>query len=158
MQARESGTIGRRGAILGGAAALLAGGGAALEGPRVYRHFAQDSLGESVSVPEDAVPVRALSFRCHARASEVQVRIVSAPMKHSSRGVPVCVWLHGRAVRATTMVDELRLPNYLHSAIAGGIPPFVVVAADGGDRYWHARSNGDNPEMMVVNELPGAFD
>ena len=35
-----------------------------------------------------------------------------------------------------------------------GSPPFVVVAADGGDRYWRARSNGDEPELtVVINEF-----
>ncbi len=68
--------------------------------------------------------------------------------------VPVCVWLHGRGDRASTVVDELKVPNFLSQAIEGGVTPFVVVAIDGGERYWHRRSDGDDPEAMVVDELP----
>ena len=92
---------------------------------RAFRHFTQERLGQSMAGPKHAVPVRALSFRSRARASEVQSRIVPAPLKPSSQGVPVSVWLHGRGDRAMTVVDvvdELRLLHYLHSAIARGVP------------------------------------
>ncbi len=79
--------------------------------------------------------------------------IVPTSLAHGGP-VPVCVWLHGRGDRAATVVDELKVPNFLSQAITGGVPPFVVVAIDGGERYWHRRHDGDDPEAMVVDELP----
>ena len=98
--------------------------------------------------------MRSLTWRSLARGMDVEVRlVVPAPLAHGGP-VPVCVWLHGRGDRAATVVDELKVPNFLSQAIGGGVSPFVVVAIDGGERYWHRRHAGDNPEAMVVDELP----
>ncbi|MGW6918725.1 alpha/beta hydrolase [Kitasatospora sp. NPDC054939] len=69
--------------------------------------------------------------------------------------LPVCVALHGRGATAQAWT-ELGLPQVLVSAIAAGIPPFAVVALDGGDAtYWRRTQSGDDPQRMLLEELPG---
>ncbi|MFD0274701.1 alpha/beta hydrolase [Kitasatospora sp. NPDC127111] len=69
--------------------------------------------------------------------------------------LPVCVALHGRGATAQAWTD-LGLPQVLVSAIAAGVPPFAVVAVDGGDAtYWRRTPSGDDPQKMLLEELPG---
>jgi S-formylglutathione hydrolase FrmB len=153
----ERGTVSRR-ALIGGGAALAATGaaGAAL-GPRLVRRLTRGSLGASVAVPSARVPTTSFTFDSAARGRRVSVRLVLPPSLKDVSEAPVCVWLHGRSGSAATVVDGLKVPNYLGQAIADGVPPFAVVAVDGGNGYWHARRSGDDPSAMVVDELPGAL-
>ena len=41
----------------------------------------------------------------------------------------------------------------LAQAVAAGIPPFAVVAVDGGGSYWHKRASGEDSGAMVLDEL-----
>jgi enterochelin esterase-like enzyme len=41
----------------------------------------------------------------------------------------------------------------LAQLVAGGLPPFAVVAVDGGNSYWHKRASGEDSGAMVLNEL-----
>ncbi|MFJ9949365.1 alpha/beta hydrolase [Kitasatospora sp. NPDC091207] len=69
--------------------------------------------------------------------------------------LPVCVALHGRGATAQAWTD-LGLPQILVAAIAAGVPPFAVVAVDGGDAtYWRRTPSGDDPQKMLLDELPG---
>lgn len=150
----ESGTVSRRVLLAGGVVGAAGALGSVTLGPKVVRRFRRASLGPTVAVPRQAVPVRSLTLDSAARGKKVGVRIIVPPALVGSGTVPVCVWLHGRGDRASTVVDELKVDHFLASAIAAGVPPFVVVAADGGEGYWHRRRDGDDAEAMVVEELP----
>lgn len=41
----------------------------------------------------------------------------------------------------------------LAEAVAAGLPPFAVVAVDGGGSYWHRRASGEDSGAMVLDEL-----
>ena len=41
----------------------------------------------------------------------------------------------------------------LAQAVAAGLPPFAVVAVDGGGSYWHKRASGEDSGAMVLDEL-----
>lgn len=41
----------------------------------------------------------------------------------------------------------------LAEAVAAGLPPFAVVAVDGGGSYWHKRASGEDSGAMVLDEL-----
>jgi S-formylglutathione hydrolase FrmB len=41
----------------------------------------------------------------------------------------------------------------LAQAVEAGLPPFAVVAVDGGGGYWHRRTSGDDAGAMVLDEL-----
>jgi len=66
--------------------------------------------------------------------------------------LPVCVLLHGRGDSATSLVD-IGYDRFLAGATMTGVPPFAIAAVDGGDRYWHRRSAGDDTGRMIVDEL-----
>jgi len=41
----------------------------------------------------------------------------------------------------------------LAQAVNAGLPPFAVVAVDGGGSYWHRRTSGEDAGAMVLGEL-----
>jgi S-formylglutathione hydrolase FrmB len=60
--------------------------------------------------------------------------------------------LHGKGSSAATVMDG-GVEQGLAQAVAAGLPPFAVVAVDGGGSYWHKRASGDDSGAMVLNEL-----
>jgi enterochelin esterase-like enzyme len=70
------------------------------------------------------------------------------------RGLPVLLQLHGRGDDHRDALGSHHLGAYLSEVVRGGVPPFVVVAADGGDHsYWHPRADGTDSQRMLVEEL-----
>jgi len=141
---------------VGGAAAV---GGAVVEdvlpgGPRLRRAIGM--TGPDGSLPGvPAGPVRSVQVRSAARGREVGLITMEPPGTAGRAGLPVCLALHGRGGTAQTMVDT-GLPQFLAAAVAAGVPPFRIVAVDGGDAtYWHRRTPGDDPMAMLTGELPG---
>lgn len=68
--------------------------------------------------------------------------------------LPVCLALHGRDAGASMFLD-LGLPKILTSLVNyQGVPPFAVVAMDGGDSYWVSRDPSDDPQMMLTDDVP----
>lgn len=68
--------------------------------------------------------------------------------------LPVCLALHGRDQGASMFVD-LGVPEILTSIVNyQGIPPFAVVAMDGGDSYWVAQDDQDDPQAMLTEDVP----
>jgi len=60
--------------------------------------------------------------------------------------------LHGKASSAATVMAG-GVEGGLAQAVAAGLPPFAVVAVDGGDSYWHSRASGADAGAMVLGEL-----
>ncbi|WP_063795922.1 alpha/beta hydrolase [Streptacidiphilus griseoplanus] len=153
---------GRRGvllAALGGAVLLGGGAGAAmvedlLPGGVPLRR-ALGLTGPDGTVPAVTPgPVHTSTVRSRARGSEVKL-VTMVPPGADPAALPVCLVLHGRGGDARTMV-ELGMPQFLAAAVAHGVPPFALVALDGGDNsYWHRRSAGDDPQRMLLEEVPG---
>ncbi len=60
--------------------------------------------------------------------------------------------LHGKGGdAAAVMVGGVE--QGLAQAVAAGLPPFAVVAVDGGGSYWHQRASGEDAGAMVLDEL-----
>ncbi len=91
-----------------------------------------------------------------SRARRTQVRLITmAPPGTDASSLPVCLVLHGRGNDAQGMVT-LGLPQFLAAAVRAGLPPFVLAAVDGGDAsYWHRQPDGDDPQAMLLDEVPG---
>jgi S-formylglutathione hydrolase FrmB len=70
-----------------------------------------------------------------------------------SRGLPICLVLHGRGDDAERAVGLLGLDTALAAAVQSGVPPFALVTVDGGETYWHRRASGDDPERMILDEV-----
>jgi S-formylglutathione hydrolase FrmB len=60
--------------------------------------------------------------------------------------------LHGKGQDAAGVMAG-GVEGGLAQAVAAGIPPFAVVAVDGGGSYWHKRASGEDSGAMVLNEL-----
>ncbi|GAB3681862.1 alpha/beta hydrolase-fold protein [Actinocorallia lasiicapitis] len=152
--------VARRAILLGGlsgaAGALgLAGGGylAIDRGILPGRARVRDALGltgTDGTVPAvPGVPTREYKVKSRARGTEVTVLTMTPPGARA-----VCLALHGRDGDARSWLG-LGLPRFLAAATAVGVPPFAVVAIDGGtDSYWHERHPGDDPQRMLTEELP----
>ncbi|WP_197503400.1 alpha/beta hydrolase [Mycobacterium sp. E740] len=60
--------------------------------------------------------------------------------------------LHGKGQDAAGVMAG-GVEQGLAEAVAAGLPPFAVVAVDGGGGYWHKRASGDDAGAMVLDEL-----
>ncbi len=60
--------------------------------------------------------------------------------------------LHGKGSSAASVMAG-GVEQGLARAVAAGLPPFAVVAVDGGGSYWHRRSSGEDAGEMVLDEL-----
>ena len=68
-------------------------------------------------------------------------------------GLPVVIVLHG-ATATPAVYQEFGLPRFLTAAVEGGAEPFVLAGAAGGLLRWEPQPSGDNPQAMVLNEMP----
>jgi S-formylglutathione hydrolase FrmB len=59
--------------------------------------------------------------------------------------------LHGKGSDASTVMAG-GVEQGLAQAVNAGLPPFAVVAVDGGGSYWHKRASGEDAGAMVLNE------
>ena len=60
--------------------------------------------------------------------------------------------LHGKGSDAAEVMAG-GVEQGLAQAVAAGLPPFAVVAVDGGGSYWHKRASGEDSGAMVLDEL-----
>lgn len=60
--------------------------------------------------------------------------------------------LHGKGSSAATVMAG-GVESGLAQAVDAGLPPFAVVAVDGGGSYWHRRASGEDAGAMVLDEL-----
>ena len=65
--------------------------------------------------------------------------------------------LHGKGSDAATVMAG-GVEQGLAQAVNAGLPPFAVVAVDGGGGYWHKRASGEDAGAMVLNELIPMLD
>jgi len=97
-------------------------------------------------------PVTRERIRSLARDTEVELVVIRP--EDAEPNLPVCLALHGRGEGAGSFVD-LGVPRMLSSVVNyQGTRPFAVVAVDGGDSYWVARDEDDDPQRMLTEELP----
>jgi hypothetical protein len=91
-------------------------------------------------------------FTSSARHRQVSWSL-ALPPGHAAAGLPVALVLHGRGGDHSSAFTDLKLQNFLAAHVRAGGVPFALAAADGGDGYWHPRSNGDDPLGMLSNEF-----
>ncbi len=97
-------------------------------------------------------PVVDGSFESGRRRARVGFRLAYPPGSVDSDHLPVCLVLHGFGQTARDAIDAGRYDRYLAAAVAGGLPPFVLAACDGGPGYWHPHAT-DDPLGMLFDEL-----
>lgn len=69
-----------------------------------------------------------------------------------TRALRPVIALHGKGSNAASVMAG-GVEGVLAQAVAAGLPPFAVVAVDGGGSYWHRRVSGEDAGAMVLDEL-----
>jgi enterochelin esterase-like enzyme len=94
------------------------------------------------------------SFYSRARRRTVGWTISYPPDHGPGDRLPVCVVLHGYANDHRYAFDTLQLQLAQAQLVAGRpIAPVVLASIDGGNVYWHPRTDGDDPVAMILDEF-----
>lgn len=148
------------GAAAGAAGAFAIGrsqtSGVAVAGPNI----SMTGVGTPLSPPAPLRPPVPLepaptmvtgSFVSAARGGIQTNWAIARPPGQTAPLRPV-IALHGKGSDAATVMAG-GVEQGLAQAVAAGLPPFAVVAVDGGGSYWHRRSSGEDSGTMVLDEL-----
>ncbi|MEE3752482.1 alpha/beta hydrolase-fold protein [Mycobacterium intracellulare] len=152
---------------LGAGAALGAAGAYGLDillQPRTSHAAPASAAGTQVplapppSAPRDPAPPAAAaptmvtgSFVSAARGGVNTNWAIARPPGQTKPLRPV-IALHGKGSDASTVMAG-GVEHGLAQAVDAGLPPFAVVAVDGGGSYWHKRASGEDSGAMVLDEL-----
>ncbi|MGY4765351.1 alpha/beta hydrolase [Kribbella sp. CWNU-51] len=111
--------------------------------------------GPDGTVPDvPAGPVVSDTFASSARRTTVGYSVIYPHGQSPSAELPVVLVLHGRGGDHTSAINDLGIDRYLTAAVQAGARPFALATLDGGqDNYWHARLTGDDPIVMLDQEL-----
>ncbi len=122
-----------------GAGALSGWGAGSLLGARpAHAAPAQDTMSTG-------------SFTSAARGGITTNSAIARPPGQTGSLRPL-IALHGKGSDAATVMAG-GVEHGLAEAVDAGLPPFAVVAVDGGGSYWHRRSSGEDSGAMVTDEL-----
>jgi S-formylglutathione hydrolase FrmB len=150
---------------LGASAAVGAAGGFALDilvQPRTS-HATPAPTSRAPSAPAPSAPLEPTppaqaaptmvtgSFVSAARGGVPTNWAIARPPGQTKALRPV-IALHGKGSDASTVMAG-GVEQGLAQAVNAGLPPFAVVAVDGGGGYWHKRASGEDAGAMVLNEL-----
>ncbi|KUI31017.1 alpha/beta hydrolase family protein [Mycobacterium sp. GA-2829] len=91
------------------------------------------------------------SFTSAARGGVATNWAIARPPGQTGPLRPV-IALHGKGSDAAQVMAG-GVEQGLAQAVAAGLPPFAVVAVDGGGSYWHQRASGEDSGAMVLDEL-----
>ena len=131
--------ISRRSALRFGAGAV---GAAALgAAPRTIRAAA-----------DPAAPTMVTGTFVSAARGGIPTNWAIARPPGQSRPLRPVIALHGKGSSAATVMAG-GVEGGLAQAVQAGLPPFAVVAVDGGGSYWHRRDSGEDSGAMVLDEL-----
>jgi dienelactone hydrolase len=144
------------GAGIGLTAAAASGYGLVEAGLLPGRYRLAEALGQCGAMPARPTgpePAREdVTFRsAHRRRTVRMVTLIPPAAKARANGRPalgVVIALHGLGGDAVAAADL-----YGPAMAQAGVTRFAVVAADGGDTYWHKRADGDDPLGMIVHEV-----
>lgn len=102
--------------------------------------------------PAPAVPTMTTgAFVSAARGGVSTNWAIARPPGQTSALRPV-IALHGKGSNAAAVMAG-GVEQGLAQAVGAGLPPFAVVAVDGGGSYWHRRDSGEDSGAMVLDEL-----
>ncbi|MCV7322593.1 alpha/beta hydrolase-fold protein [Mycolicibacterium confluentis] len=128
----------------------------------------QPSTATPVAPPAPLAPVAPLSpplaaptmstgsFVSAARGGVATNWAIARPPGQTSTLRPV-IALHGKGSDAAAVMAG-GVEQGLAQAVEAGLPPFAVVAVDGGGSYWHRRASGEDSGAMVLDELLPMLD
>ncbi|OLT41578.1 hypothetical protein BJF85_23755 [Saccharomonospora sp. CUA-673] len=134
----------RRSVLLGGAAALATAG----LGSLCSSATAQSTL---TRITPD---IHSEQVYSRARGGHVHM-VLMLPSTVPTMHLPMVVNLHARGGTARRSSPNGFISHLTQEVAAGTVPPFGIVAVDGGEySYWHESTPGDDPMAMLLDELP----
>ncbi|HET7074907.1 MAG TPA: alpha/beta hydrolase-fold protein [Mycobacterium sp.] len=125
-------------------------------GSRVPLAPAPSAPLEPVPSPSPAPTMVTGSFVSAARGGIPTNWAIARPPGQTKALRPV-IALHGKGSDAATVMAG-GVEQGLAQAVDAGLPPFAVVAVDGGGSYWHKRASGEDAGAMVLGELIPMLD
>ncbi|TPG32048.1 alpha/beta hydrolase [Mycobacterium hodleri] len=140
-----------------GAAGAYALGSTLSRPPVIQPPVAMTGIGAPLSPPLPPAPLEPAptyvtgSFISAARGGVATNWAIARPPNQTGPLRPV-IALHGKGQDAAGVMAG-GVEQGLGQAVAAGIPPFAVVAVDGGGSYWHSRTSGEDSGAMVLDEL-----
>ena len=151
------GVSGAAGAVGAFALGTLRETGSSTAGPPVSMTSAGAPLAPlAPPVPLEPAPTAAPtyvsgSFVSAARGGVDTNWAIARPPGQTGSLRPV-IALHGKGADAAQVMAG-GVEQGLAQAVTAGLPPFAVVAVDGGGSYWHKRASGEDSGAMVRDEL-----
>ncbi|MBI3213211.1 MAG: alpha/beta hydrolase [Mycobacterium sp.] len=148
------------GAVAGAAGVAALGSRLVADPPPGAPSVAMTSGGAPFAPPAPMAPPAPLapaptmvtgSFVSAARGGVSTNWAIARPPGQTAPLRPV-IALHGKGSDAATVMAG-GVESGLAQAVAAGLPPFAVVAVDGGGSYWHKRASGEDSGAMVLDEL-----
>jgi len=140
---------------LGGAAVIVAGGLELVDHGVLPGKHTLDVLDGACSVPTPSETFRSPGetivgrFYSRARRREVGYTIAYPPGHSRGSRLPLGLYLHADGGNHSSSLGGLPLARALSGE---GLPAIALVAADGGNLYWHPHP-GDNPMGMMIDEV-----
>ncbi|BBY24390.1 hypothetical protein MSTO_45950 [Mycobacterium stomatepiae] len=129
----------------------------------VSRASTQAPLAPSPAAPLEPAPtadpaptMTTGSFVSAARGGISTNWAIARPPRQTKALRPV-IALHGKGNDAAGVMAG-GVEQGLAQAVNAGLPPFAVVAVDGGGGYWHKRSSDEDSGAMVLGELIPMLD
>jgi alpha-beta hydrolase superfamily lysophospholipase len=136
-------------AALGGAGATAG----VVPVPHSVRRRLVDTNPHGVIPTAEAGQIKLERVRSEARGRRVGFW-TAVPAGHGAgEGLPVCMILHGGSA-TTKDYTKFGFANFLSDAVNHGVPPFVLVGADGGLSRWEGDGAADDPQRMLREEVP----
>lgn len=108
------------------------------------------------AAPTPAPTMTTGSFSSAARGGLATGWAIARPPGQTGALRPV-IALHGKGSSAAEVMAG-GVEQGLAQAVGAGLPPFAVVAVDGGGSYWHRRASGEDSGAMVLDELLPLLD
>ncbi|MEB3019444.1 alpha/beta hydrolase-fold protein [[Mycobacterium] crassicus] len=105
----------------------------------------------SAAPPQAAPTMTTGAFDSAARGGMTTNWAIARPPGQTGALRPL-IALHGKGSDASTVMAG-GVEQGLAQAVDAGLPPFAVVAVDGGGSYWHRRASGEDSGAMVTDEL-----
>jgi S-formylglutathione hydrolase FrmB len=148
----------RRRVLVGGAATIAAAGAGAvatgLVAPRVVLNRVLGNCGD-----DGRIPAKSASVIVDGELTSAHVRdpagwtIAWPPSLEPGQPAAVCVCLHPRGSNHRNATDSIHLHDFVAEAATAGVTPFAIAAIDGGDRYWHPRTDGNDPLALLLDDF-----
>jgi enterochelin esterase-like enzyme len=145
--------------LVGAAGSAVVGAAGVVEGPRAWRHA--DAALHPTPQPSYRIPAVKVggivtgAFDSQARGGRrVRWAVAYPPGAGTNAALPVALVLHGRGDNWASAFGSHALDRFLADAMTSGTPAYALASMDGGEHsYWHRRSDGDDPQQMLVGEF-----